>query len=112
MRAQAAAEAAANREKSVAVLPFENLSTEEQNAVFAGGVHREVLLNLAKIADLKVISRTSVMRYKPGTDRNLKQIADELGVNYVVEGSVQREAGHVRVTRRTDRRQDGHACLG
>src|SRR5436190_8847157 len=91
-------EAAARREKSVAVLPFESLSKEEQNTVFAEGVHREVLSNLAKIADLKVISRTSVMHYKPGTDRNLKQIADELGVNYVVEGSVQREASHIHVT--------------
>jgi TolB-like protein/class 3 adenylate cyclase len=110
LRAQAAAQAAANREKSVAVLPFENLSTEEQNAVFAGGVHREVLLNLAKIADLKVISRTSVMRYKPGADRNIKQIADELGVSYVVEGSVQREAGHVRVSvELIDARTDTHA---
>ncbi|MEY2537140.1 MAG: adenylate cyclase, partial [Verrucomicrobiota bacterium] len=71
---------------------------EEQNTVFADGVHREVLSNLAKIADLKVISRTSVMHYKPGTDRNLKQIADELSVNYVVEGSVQREASHIHVT--------------
>jgi TolB-like protein/class 3 adenylate cyclase len=110
LREQAAAEAAANREKSVAVLPFENLSTEEQNAVFAGGVHREVLLNLAKIADLKVISRSSVMRYKPGTDRNLKQIADELSVSYIVEGSVQREAGHVRVSvELIDARKDMHA---
>jgi len=110
LRAEATAEAVANREKSVAVLPFENLSTEEQNAVFAGGVHREVLLNLAKIADLKVISRTSVMRYKPGTDRNLKQIADELGVSYIVEGSVQREAGHVRVSvELIDARTDTHA---
>jgi TolB-like protein/class 3 adenylate cyclase/Flp pilus assembly protein TadD len=110
LREQAAAEAVANRAKSVAVLPFENLSTEEQNAVFAGGVHREVLLNLAKIADLKVISRTSVMRYKPGTDRNLKQIADELGVSYIVEGSVQREAGHVRVSvELIDARTDTHA---
>jgi len=110
LRAQAAAEAAANREKSVAVLPFENLSTEEKNAVFASGVHREVLLNLAKIADLKVISRSSVMRYKTGTDRNLKQIADELGVSYVVEGSVQREAGHVRVSvELIDARTDTHA---
>ena len=98
LREQAAAEAAAKREKSVAVLPFESLSRDEQNAVFAEGVHREVLSNLAKIADLKVISRTSVMHYKPGTDRNLKQIADELGVNYVVEGSVQREASHIHVT--------------
>ena len=98
MAAQAAAEAAAQRQKSVAILPFENLSSAEQNAVFAGGVHREVLSNLAKLADLKVISRTSVMRYKPGGDRNVKQIAQELGVNYLVEGSVQREGGKVHVT--------------
>ncbi len=96
--AQAAAEAAALREKSVAVLPFENLSSDAQNEVFAGGVHREVLLNLAKVADLKVISRTSVMRYKAGAERNLKEIAEQLGVNYLVEGSVQREAAHVRVS--------------
>ncbi|MFL6513825.1 MAG: adenylate/guanylate cyclase domain-containing protein, partial [Chthoniobacterales bacterium] len=98
LREQAAAQAAAQREKSVAVLPFENGSSDQQDNVFTGGVHREVLLNLAKIADLKVISRTSVMRYKPGADRNLKQIADELGVNYVVEGSVEREASHIHVT--------------
>ncbi len=95
---KAKVEAAARREKSVAVLPFESLSKDEQNTVFAEGVHREVLSNLAKVADLKVISRTSVMHYKPGTDRNLKQIADELSVNYVVEGSVQREANHIHVT--------------
>ena len=88
----------ASLSRSVAILPFENLSTKEENAIFAGGVHREVLTNLAKVADLKVISRTSVMRYKPSGERNLKQIAQELGVNYVVEGSVQREADHVRVT--------------
>ena len=98
LRAQAASEAAAKTAKSVAVLPFEDLSSDKQNTVLAGGVHREVLTNLAKIADLKVISRTSVMRYKPGSERNLKQIAQELGVAYVVEGSVQREADHVRVT--------------
>jgi TolB-like protein/class 3 adenylate cyclase len=95
---KAKADAAAKREKSVAVLPFESLSNAQENTVFAEGVHREVLSNLAKIADLKVISRTSVMHYKPGTDRNLKQIADELSVNYVVEGSVQREASHIHVT--------------
>lgn len=83
---------------SVAVLPFENLSTSPDNAIFADGVHREVLTNLAKIADLKVISRTSVIRYKSETERKLKQIAEELGVNYVVEGSVQREADHIHVT--------------
>jgi TolB-like protein/Flp pilus assembly protein TadD len=82
---------------SVAVLPFENLSANPDNAILAGGVHREVLTNLAKIADLKVISQTSVMRYKPGTNRDLKQIAQELGVAYVVEGSLQREANHILI---------------
>ncbi len=105
-----ATEAAAQREKSVAVLPFENVSAGEDNEVFAGGVHREVLLNLAKLADLKVISRTSVIRYKPGTERNLKQIAEELGVNYLVEGSVQREANHIHVTvELINARTDAHA---
>ena len=84
--------------KSIAVLPFENLSKDEENAIFAGGVHREILLDLAKVSDLKVISRTSVMQYAAGTARNLKQIARELGVSHVVEGSVQRERDKVRVT--------------
>ena len=107
---RAQTEAAAQREKSVAVLPFENLSSDQQDEVFAGGVHREVLLNLAKVADLKVISRTSVMRYKPGAERNLKEIAEQLGVNYLVEGSVQREAAHVRVSvELINARTDAHA---
>jgi TolB-like protein len=95
--APAPGQAAVIPEKRIAVLPFENLSTDDQGAVFAGGVHREVLSNLAKIAALKVISRTSVLRYKPGSDRNVKQIADELGVVYLVVGTVQREGQHVRV---------------
>jgi TolB-like protein/tetratricopeptide (TPR) repeat protein/class 3 adenylate cyclase len=94
----ARAETAAKARKSVAILPFENLSTPEQDALFAGGVHREVLANLAKVAELKVISRASVMRYPPGSVRNIKQIAQELGVSYVVEGSVQRQGGRVHVT--------------
>ena len=85
-------------DRSVAVLPFENLSTQEENAVFTGGVHREVLSNLAKVQDLKVISRTSVMSYKAGAARNLKEIARELGVSHVVEGTVQRAGERVRVT--------------
>jgi TolB-like protein/Tfp pilus assembly protein PilF len=85
-------------EKSLAVLPFENLSKDEENAIFAGGVHREILLDLAKVSELKVISRTSVMQYAAGTARNLKQIARELGVSHVVEGSVQRDQNKVRVT--------------
>jgi serine/threonine protein kinase/tetratricopeptide (TPR) repeat protein len=94
----AQAELPALKHKSIAVLPFENLSTQEENAVFAGGVHREVLSNLAKVNDLKVISRTSVMAYKAGAARNLKEIARELGVSHVVEGTVQRAGERVRVT--------------
>src|SRR6266498_5580070 len=72
----------------VAVLPFENLSADPENASFTDGVQDEILNDLAKIADLKVISRTSVMQYKTGTKQNLRQIANELGVAHVVEGSV------------------------
>jgi serine/threonine protein kinase/TolB-like protein len=82
----------------IAVLPFENLSAEPENAFFTDGVQDQVLNNLAKIADLKVISRTSVMQYKSGGKRNLREIANELGVAHVVEGSVQRAANRVRVT--------------
>src|SRR5437762_1407599 len=85
-------------EKSIAVLPFENLSDEKQNAYFADGVQDEILTDLAKIADLKVISRTSVMQYKSDLSRNLREIAEQLGVAHVLEGSVQRIAGRVRVT--------------
>jgi TolB-like protein/Flp pilus assembly protein TadD/tRNA A-37 threonylcarbamoyl transferase component Bud32 len=85
-------------EKGIAVLPFENLSADPENAFFADGVQDEVLNNLAKIADLKVISRTSVMQYKSGAKRNLRQISNELGVAHVVEGSVQRAANRVRVS--------------
>ena len=85
-------------EKSIAVLPFENLSDDKQNAYFADGVQDEILTNLARVADLKVISRTSVMQYKSGVQRNLRDIAKTLGVSHVVEGSVQRSAGRVRVS--------------
>ncbi len=93
----------------IAVLPFENLSADPENAFFADGVQDEVLNNLAKIADLKVISRTSVMQYKTGAKRNLRQIANELGVAHVVEGSVQRAANRVRVSAQLiDARTDTH----
>ena len=82
----------------IAVLPFENLSADPENAFFTDGVQDEILNDLAKIADLKVISRTSVMQYKSGAKRNLRQIGNELGVAHVVEGSVQRDANRVRVT--------------
>src|SRR5436853_7196480 len=85
-------------EKSIAVLPFENLSDDKQNAYFADGVQDEILTNLARVADLKVISRTSVMQYKSGAQRNLRDIAKTLGVSHVVEGSVQRSGGRVHVS--------------
>jgi TolB-like protein/class 3 adenylate cyclase/Flp pilus assembly protein TadD len=84
--------------KSIAVLPLENLTEEKENAYFADGIQDELLSNLAKIKDLKVISRTSVMQYKSGITRNLKEIAQQLGVGNVVEGSVRRSGNHIRVS--------------
>ncbi len=96
-------------EKSIAVLPFENLSDDKQNAFFAEGVQDEILTDLAKIADLKVISRTSVMQYKPSDARNLREIGQALGVAHVLEGSVQRIANKVRVNAQLiDSRNDAH----
>src|SRR5262245_16629213 len=83
--------------KSVAVLPFENLSRDTDNAYFADGVQDEILTRLASLADLKVISRTSVMQYKSGAARDLRKIGHQLGVAHAVEGSVQRVGNHVRV---------------
>jgi TolB-like protein/Tfp pilus assembly protein PilF len=95
--------------KSIAVLPFENLSEEKANAFFAEGVQDEILTHLARIADLKVISRTSVMQYKSGAPRNLREIGQQLGVAHVVEGSVQRAANKVRVNAQLlDARTDAH----
>jgi serine/threonine-protein kinase len=95
-------------EKSIAVLPFESLSVEKENAYFADGVQDEILTLLAKIGDLKIISRVSVMQYKSGVARNLREIGQQLGVANVVEGSVQRSGNRVRVNAklvdaRTDR---------
>jgi TolB-like protein/class 3 adenylate cyclase/Tfp pilus assembly protein PilF len=84
-------------EKSIAVMPFENLSDDKQNAYFADGVQDEILTNLARVADLKVISRTSMMQYKTRTQRNLREIGKTLGVSHVLEGSVQRSGDRVRV---------------
>jgi serine/threonine-protein kinase len=104
-----AAENAPLPEKAIAVLPFENLSKDEENASFAGGVQDEILTDLAKVADLKVISRTSVMKYKSDMERNLRDIANTLSVSHVVEGSVQRAAGRVRVNvQLIDARNDSH----
>jgi TolB-like protein/class 3 adenylate cyclase len=96
-------------DKSIAVLPFENLSEEKANAFFADGVQDEILTNLARVADLKVISRTSVMQYKSGLARNLRKIGEELGVAHVLEGSVQRAANKIRVNAQLiDARNDAH----
>src|SRR5882724_3220872 len=96
-------------EKSIAVLPFENLSSDKENAYFTDGVQDEILTDLAKIADLKVISRTSVIQYKSGAPRNLREIGQQLGVAHVVEGSVQRAANKVRVNAQLlDARTDAH----
>ncbi len=83
--------------KSIAVLPFENLSRDPDNAYFTEGIQDEILARLAKIADLKVISRTSTQRYKSSPD-DLPQIAKRLGVSSILEGSVQKTADRVRVT--------------
>jgi TolB-like protein/class 3 adenylate cyclase/Flp pilus assembly protein TadD len=96
-------------DKSIAVLPFENLSEEKQNEYFADGVQDEILTDLARIADLKVISRTSVMHYKSGVVRNLREIGQQLGVANVLEGSVQRSGNRVRVNAQlVDARTDQH----
>jgi TolB-like protein/tetratricopeptide (TPR) repeat protein/class 3 adenylate cyclase len=83
-------------EKSIAVLPFENRSEDEANAYFAQGIQDEILTRLSKIADLKVISRTSTQHYKSAPE-NLTEIAKQLGVAHVLEGSVQKSGGAVRV---------------
>jgi TolB-like protein/Tfp pilus assembly protein PilF len=100
---------AAILEKSIAVLPFDNMSDEKQNAYFTDGVQDEILTNLARIADLKVISRSSVMQYKTGVARDLRKIGQELGVAHLLEGSVQRATNKVRVNAQLiNARTDAH----
>jgi TolB-like protein/Tfp pilus assembly protein PilF len=95
-------------EKSIAVLPFENLSRDPDNAYFADGIQEEILSRLGKIADLKVISRTSTRRYQ-SKPNNLSQIARQLGVANILEGSVQKEADQVRVNvQLINARSDSH----
>jgi TolB-like protein/DNA-binding winged helix-turn-helix (wHTH) protein/Tfp pilus assembly protein PilF len=84
-------------EKSVAVLPFDNLSDEKENAYFAAGVQDEITTNLALIAELKVISRTSANLYKSGNPRNSREIGQQLGVAHLLEGNVQRIGNRLRV---------------
>jgi TolB-like protein/Tfp pilus assembly protein PilF len=96
-------------EKSIAVLPFENLSADPNNTFFADAIQDEILTDLSNIADLKVISRTSVMQYKTGVKRNLREIANELAVAHIVEGSVQPAGNRVRVRAQLiDARTDRH----
>src|SRR5256886_1888160 len=95
-------------DKSVAVLPFENLSDDKSNAYFADGIHDEILTKLASIADLKVISRTSTAKYKSKPE-DLRIVSQQLGVATVVEGTVQRAADKVRVNvQLIDARADAH----
>jgi TolB-like protein/class 3 adenylate cyclase len=104
-----AAVASSAPEKSIAVLPFENLSADQETSFFTDGVQDQILTNLAKVADLKVISRTSVMQYKTVRARNLREIGRQLGVAHVLEGSVQRAANRIRVNAQLiDARTDVH----
>ena len=96
-------------EKSVAVLPFQNLSDDKANSYFADGMQDEILSDLTKVADLKVVSRTSVMQYKSGAARNLRDIGHQLGVDHIVEGSVERSGTHVHINAQLiDARSDRH----
>src|SRR5204863_4381311 len=93
----------------IAVLPFENLSENREDAFFADGVQDDILTKLAKIADLKVISRTSVMEYRG--KRDLRQIGRALGVSHVLEGTVRRSGSKVRVNAQlVDTRTDTGVC--
>src|SRR5881392_1698038 len=95
--------------KSIAVLPFLNLSEEKANAYFADGMQDQILTDLSQIAALKVISRTSVMHYKTDAQRNLREIGQQLGVAFLLEGRVQRAANRVRVNAQLiDSRTDAH----
>ncbi len=95
--------------KSIAVLPFANMSADKDAEFFADGVHEDLLTALAKVRDLKVISRTSVLGYRDTTKRNLRQIAAELGVAHILEGSVRRAGNKARITvQLIDARTDQH----
>jgi TolB-like protein/Tfp pilus assembly protein PilF len=83
--------------KSIAVLPFENLSDDKQNTYFADGVQDQILTNLAKVSELRVISHTTVRQYKSGVPRNLREIGQQLGVTHILEGSVQRAGDRLRI---------------
>src|SRR5262249_9070355 len=95
--------------KSIAVLPFATLSDDRNDAYFADGVQDQILTNLAKVSDLKVISHTSVRQYQTGAERNLREIGRQLGVAYIMEGSVQRARDRLRINAELiDARTDAH----
>ena len=94
--------------KSIAVLPFENLSHASGNEFFSDGMTEDIITQLSKIKNLRVISRTSIMRYK-NSEKSLREIGDELGVASILEGSVRREGDRVRITAQLiDTNTDGH----
>jgi TolB-like protein len=108
-RYTAATKQTVSSEKSIAVLPFENISDDKQSTYFADGVQDQILTNLAKVSELKVISHTSARQYKSGVQRNLREIAKQLGVAYIVEGSVQRAGDRLRINAQLiDARSDTH----
>jgi TolB-like protein len=95
--------------RSIAVLPFATLSDDRNDAYFADGVQDQILTNLAKVSDLKVISHTSVRQYKTGAERNMREIGRQLGVAYIMEGSVQRARDRLRINAELiDARTDSH----
>ena len=85
------------QQKAIAVLPFENLSDDKQNTYFADGVQDQILTNLGRVSDLRVISHTTVRQYKSGQPRNLREIGKQLGVTHILEGSVQRAGDRLRI---------------
>jgi len=98
-----------DEKKSIAVLPFASLSQDKNDAYFADGVQDQILTNLAKVSDLKVISHTSVRQYKTGSERNMREIGRQLGVAYIMEGSVQRARDRLRINATLiDARTDTH----
>jgi TolB-like protein/Tfp pilus assembly protein PilF len=101
--------ASGGSQKSIAVLPFATLSDDRNDAYFADGVQDQILTNLAKVSDLKVISHTSVRQYKTGAERNIREIGRQLGVGYIMEGSVQRARDRLRINAELiDARTDSH----
>jgi Predicted integral membrane protein len=100
---------AGDENKSIAVLPFAALSDDRNDAYFAAGVQDQILTNLAKVSDLKVISHTSVRQYKTGAERNIREIGRQLGVAYIMEGTVQRARNRLRINAELiDARTDSH----